>query len=1051
MADAKYFRVVGRWRGFTKDDKSDPDEYPQFKGVSGGVTITARTSKNRPVIKAAELDPNATLISLWPMEVKLDDGRLKIFADSEDPSFDQPDVLLVANCPALGLDEGEQLIYTFTPHDVTANGQRQSLPSFSFLAPFIAEDHDDEVDGEITVDWTRVEWLATSQAAPGGGSLVRNVPDSVQLNADSALEFYNGDVIIGGPVDISDLVWKGPVSGITDSGAAGRAVVQSDTADQVLTAAGGSASGKTVFKGTPSEARAAIGAGTSSLALGSSGSTAKPGNWVPASADISDASASGATVLTGTPEQGRAALGVDAQIQATFDPNDIGFDVILLAGQSNEVGYGLTFDANIDTADPRVWQWPGSGSYVGQIIAANDPLFHAQPQSAGRVGHAMAFARHYVRSIPINRQVLLVPTAWGGTGFTTSSAVSPPVGFTTQEGGSWDPANGSGGVSRYDYAIAQANAAIASGPNNRLVAVVWLQGEADRALSTAQYAAKLDALIDGFRASITGASTVPFLVGQMLPDSFATDALAVNIDAAHIDTPRRKTRTGFFYGPLGYAGDSQHYSAAGQRVLAKAVYPALVRAKANVLGVAPLVPTGLTVTQSGTSVIAAWDQQAGRVTNFVVEYTTNGTTWTSVSRPKPIDVKHTITGLTLGSTVQVRVSATNEQGTSAPCAGVSRPMVNLPGQPTGLAVGTTTSFTAPLSWTAGSGATGYLIEYKLSAASTWTAGPTVTGTSTTLSGLPAASNLDFRVTAVNAAGSSSPSSTVSGSTQPLTPLRTQVGVAFSAAYSLRNLDSAYSGSAIRVRRSSDSTEQDIGFTLGDLDTAALLTFCGAGDGFITKWYDQSGNGKDLVQATTSRQPKIVAAGALNKIDSIHPAALFDGTANILATASTIGAYAAGSSSLLAVTKGPSTPFATVFNEASTVGGQLGGYMMLIEANSTPAKWQLRSYDNGSIAQLNVVGAGANAFDGNIHQQTLVDSGTSISSWVDAVSAIPATTVTRGGTLTLNTFAIGGRISAGSFSAFFPGNIAEVVVFNTALTSTQRQNGELNQKTYYATP
>ena len=33
-----------------------------------------------------------------------------------------------------------------------------------------------------------------------------------------------------------------------------------------------------------------------------------------------------------------------------------------------------------------------------------------------------------------------------------------------------------------------------------------------------------------------------------------------------------------------------------------------------------------------------------------------------------------------------------------------------------------------------------------------------------------------------------------------------------AAYSLRLLREAYSGSAIRVRRSSDSAEQDIGFT-----------------------------------------------------------------------------------------------------------------------------------------------------------------------------------------------------------------------------------------------
>jgi hypothetical protein len=29
----------------------------------------------------------------------------------------------------------------------------------------------------------------------------------------------------------------------------------------------------------------------------------------------------------------------------------------------------------------------------------------------------------------------------------------------------------------------------------------------------------------------------------------------------------------------------------------------------------------------------------------------------------------------------------------------------------------------------------------------------------------------------------------------------------------------------------------------DLDTASLLTFCGAGNGFVTTWYDQSGKCK----------------------------------------------------------------------------------------------------------------------------------------------------------------------------------------------------------------
>lgn len=80
------------------------------------------------------------------------------------------------------------------------------------------------------------------------------------------------------------------------------------------------------------------------------------------------------------------------------------------------------------------------------------------------------------------------------------------------------------------------------------------------------------------------------------------------------------------------------------------------------------------------------------------------------------------------------------------------------------------------------------------------------------------------------------------------------------AYGLQLLRGNFLGSAIRVRRSSDNTEQDIGFTGTALDTTSLASFVGANDGFITKWYDQSGGTNDLVQATSGAQPMIVDAG-----------------------------------------------------------------------------------------------------------------------------------------------------------------------------------------------
>lgn len=82
------------------------------------------------------------------------------------------------------------------------------------------------------------------------------------------------------------------------------------------------------------------------------------------------------------------------------------------------------------------------------------------------------------------------------------------------------------------------------------------------------------------------------------------------------------------------------------------------------------------------------------------------------------------------------------------------------------------------------------------------------------------------------------------------------------AYSLRKLRSAYSGSAIRVRRSSDNAELNIGFVSNVLDTASLFTFVGGGQGYITTWYDQSGNGRNVTQSTATSQPMIMVAGLL---------------------------------------------------------------------------------------------------------------------------------------------------------------------------------------------
>ena len=110
-------------------------------------------------------------------------------------------------------------------------------------------------------------------------------------------------------------------------------------------------------------------------------------------------------------------------------------------------------------------------------------------------------------------------------------------------------------------------------------------------------------------------------------------------------------------------------------------------------------------------------------------------------------------------------------------------------------------------------------------------------------------------------------------------LDTYTGAA--AAYSLRRLSGSYTGSSIEVRRASDNATLDIGFVNNELDTATLSTFCSGTNGYVTTWYDQSGNGNDAEQTTAASQPKIYDSSSGVILENGKPTAKFDGTDDFL--------------------------------------------------------------------------------------------------------------------------------------------------------------------------
>tara|TARA_R110002072_G_scaffold78407_5_gene181794 strand:- start:3550 stop:4452 length:903 start_codon:yes stop_codon:yes gene_type:complete len=95
-------------------------------------------------------------------------------------------------------------------------------------------------------------------------------------------------------------------------------------------------------------------------------------------------------------------------------------------------------------------------------------------------------------------------------------------------------------------------------------------------------------------------------------------------------------------------------------------------------------------------------------------------------------------------------------------------------------------------------------------------------------------------------------------------------------YSLRQLSSTVTN-VVRVRRSSDNTEQD--FTAAEITDGTLATFCGGGEGFVAKWYDQS-NSSDVLNFTALQQPKIFVEDGVGgyevSLENGKPCMVFDG-------------------------------------------------------------------------------------------------------------------------------------------------------------------------------
>jgi hypothetical protein len=203
-----------------------------------------------------------------------------------------------------------------------------------------------------------------------------------------------------------------------------------------------------------------------------------------------------------------------------------------------------------------------------------------------------------------------------------------------------------------------------------------------------------------------------------------------------------------------------------------------------------------------------------------------------------------------------------------------------------------------------------------------------------------------------------------------------------AAYSLRNLSILQNPYVVRVRRSSDNTESD--FTAAQVSDGTLATFCGAGNGFVTTWYDQSGNGRHATQTTTANQPQIVSSGALVQEGS-KPALRFNGSTQSLIVPTI--AFNLNSLSVIAVAKDDGTSSGLFVSSLDILNTRV--YFPLVDtAYKVGYADEVAKFNFGSsnqtlqyLVQLSAGASSANAWRNNI-ASTAVSSTSTASTGVN---------------------------------------------------------------------
>jgi hypothetical protein len=176
---------------------------------------------------------------------------------------------------------------------------------------------------------------------------------------------------------------------------------------------------------------------------------------------------------------------------------------------------------------------------------------------------------------------------------------------------------------------------------------------------------------------------------------------------------------------------------------------------------APNAPTNLSVAAADMSLAVTWTAPSYvgglAITDYLVEYSTNGTSWTTVTRSASATTSQEITGLTNGDGYFVRVRALNGASGAAVASGTAVIPRGVPINTVTPAIMGTATFGRTLSvsdgtWHAnGSIITGITYQWQSFDGSTWIAIPAATSSSYTIGAL-VGKTIRVALTATNAVG-----------------------------------------------------------------------------------------------------------------------------------------------------------------------------------------------------------------------------------------------------------------------------------------------------------